>query len=552
MKNQLFYGDNLEVLRKHIRDESVDLCYIDPPFNSKRNYNKIYNNVGKEDQAQAQAFMDTWTWDDHANQGLAEIQDNYLGHFTGQSIDLISGLSKVLGKGSLLAYLVGMTLRIVEIHRVLKPTGSFYLHCDSSASHYLKIILDAIFCSQGGDFLSEIVWKRTSARSDSHKWNNIHDTILFYSKSNKFTWNRQYTDYDKSYTDKFYRHIEEGTGRRFRISDLTAAGTRNGQSGKPWKGIDPASKGNHWKYTIERLDELDKEGRIHYPKKKGGVPGYKRYLDEMEGVAIQSIINDISPLSAQSAEKLGYPTQKPESLLERIIKASSNEGDIILDAYCGCGTTIAVAEKLNRSWIGVDITYQSISLILKRLEDSFGKNSIENIQLNGIPKDIESAVALANKADDRTRKEFEKWAVLTYSNNRAVINAKKGADKGIDAVAYFQGEKDNTEKIIFQVKSGKVKSGDIRDLQGTMTLQQAAIGIFITMQPATKDMIQTAKMAGIYQSPFMSQLVYKIQIVTVQEILEEKKRIDIRLMFEVLKSAEKQRETQGTQISLEL
>jgi DNA modification methylase len=552
MKNQLFYGDNLEVLRKHIRDESVDLCYIDPPFNSKRNYNQIYNNVGKEDQAQAQAFMDTWTWDDHANQGLAEIQDNYLGHFTGQSIDLISGLSKVLGKGSLLAYLVGMTLRIVEIHRVLKPTGSFYLHCDSSASHYLKIILDAIFCSQGGDFLSEIVWKRTSARSDSHKWNNIHDTILFYSKSNKFTWNRQYTDYDKSYTDKFYRHIEEGTGRRFRISDLTAAGTRNGQSGKPWKGIDPASKGNHWKYTIERLDELDKEGRIHYPKKKGGVPGYKRYLDEMEGVAIQSIINDISPLSAQSAEKLGYPTQKPESLLERIIKASSNEGDIILDAYCGCGTTIAVAEKLNRSWIGVDITYQSISLILKRLEDSFGKNSIENIQLNGIPKDRESAVALANKADDRTRKEFEKWAVLTYSNNRAVINAKKGADKGIDAVAYFQGEKDNTEKIIFQVKSGKVKSGDIRDLQGTMTLQQAAIGIFITLQPATKDMIQTAKMAGIYQSPFMSQLVDKIQIVTVQEILEEKKRIDIRLMFEVLKSAEKQRETQGTQISLEL
>ena len=552
MKNQLFYGDNLEVLRKHIRDESVDLCYIDPPFNSKRNYNQIYNNVGKEDQAQAQAFMDTWTWDDHANQGLAEIQDNYLGHFTGQSIDLISGLSKVLGKGSLLAYLVGMTLRIVEIHRVLKPTGSFYLHCDSSASHYLKIILDAIFCSQGGDFLSEIVWKRTSARSDSHKWNNIHDTILFYSKSNKFTWNRQYTDYDKSYTDKFYRHIEEGTGRRFRISDLTAAGTRNGQSGKPWKGIDPASKGNHWKYTIERLDELDKEGRIHYPKKKGGVPGYKRYLDEMEGVAIQSIINDISPLSAQSAEKLGYPTQKPESLLERIIKASSNEGDIILDAYCGCGTTIAVAEKLNRSWIGVDITYQSISLILKRLEDSFGKNSIENIQLNGIPKDRESAVALANKADDRTRKEFEKWAVLTYSNNRAVINAKKGADKGIDAVAYFQGEKDNTEKIIFQVKSGKVKSGDIRDLQGTMTLQQAAIGIFITLQPPTKDMIQTAKMAGIYQSRFMNQLVDKIQIVTIQEILEEKKRIDIRLMFEVLKSAEKQRETQGTQISLEL
>jgi site-specific DNA-methyltransferase (adenine-specific) len=272
----------------------------------------------------------------------------------------------------------------------------------------------------------------------------------------------------------------------------------------------------------------------------------------MKGKRVDDLWVDIERIGNTSKERLGYPTQKPEALLERIIKASSNEGDIILDAYCGCGTTIAVAEKLNRSWIGVDITYQSISLILKRLEDSFGKNSIENIQLNGIPKDIESAVALANKTDDRTRKEFEKWAVLTYSNNRAVINAKKGADKGIDAVAYFQGEKDATEKIIFQVKSGKVKSGDIRDLQGTMTLQQAAIGIFITLKEPTRDMIQTAKMAGIYQSRFMSQLVDKIQIVTVQEILEEKKRIDIRLMFEVLKSAEKQRETQGTQISLEL
>lgn len=279
----------------------------------------------------------------------------------------------------------------------------------------------------------------------------------------------------------------------------------------------------------------------------------KRYLDESKGVSLQDLWTDIDMLRGiHKKERLGYPTQKPEALLERIIKASSNEGDIILDAYCGCGTTIAVAEKLNRSWIGVDITYQSISLILRRL-DSFGKKSIENIQLNGIPKDMESAVALANKPDDRTRKEFEKWAVLTYSNNRAVINEKKGADKGIDAVAYFQGENDDTEKIIFQVKSGKVKSGDIRDLQGTITLQQAVIGIFITLQPPTKDMIQTAKMAGIYQSRFYTkQIIDKIQIVTIQEILEEKKRIDIRLMFEVLKSAEKQRETQGTQISLEL
>jgi DNA modification methylase len=527
--------------------------YIDPPFNSKRNYNQIYNNVGKEDQAQAQAFMDTWTWDDHANQGLAEIQDNYLGHFTGQSIDLISGLSKVLGKGSLLAYLVGMTLRIVEIHRVLKPTGSFYLHCDPSASHYLKIILDAIFCAQGGDFLSEISWKRTTAHNDAKQgrkqYGNIRDVILFYSKSSDWIWNWQYSHYSQDYIEKTYRLVEEKTGRRYCLDNLTAA-KAGGDVSYEFYGTYPY-KGRYWAYSKDNMEKFKQEGRLYFPK-NGGAPRYIRYLDEMPGVPLQNSWEDISPLTSGAKERLGYPTQKPESLLERIIKASSNEGDIILDAYCGCGTTIAVAEKLNRSWIGVDITYQSISLILKRLEDSFGKNSIENIQLNGIPKDMESAVALANKADDRTRKEFEKWAVLTYSNNRAVINAKKGADKGIDAVAYFQGEKDNTEKIIFQVKSGKVKSGDIRDLQGTMTLQQAAIGIFITLQPATKDMIQTAKMAGIYQSPFMSQLVDKIQIVTVQEILEEKKRIDIRLMFEVLKSAEKQRETQGTQISLEL
>ncbi len=546
-KNQLFYGDNLEVLRRHIKDESVDLCYIDPPFNSKRNYNQIYNNIGKEDQAQAQAFIDTWTWDDIANQGLAEIQENYLGHFTPQSIDLISGLTKVLGKGSLLAYLVSMTLRIAEIYRVLKPTGSFYLHCDPSASHYLKIILDSIFCAQGGDFLNEIIWKRTSARSDSHKWNHIHDVILLYSKSSKYIWNTQYSDYNQDYTDKFYRHIEEGTGRRFRVSDLTAAGTRNGSSGKPWKGIDPASKGNHWKYTIEKLEELDKEGRIYYPKKQGGVPGYKRYLDEMKGVAVQSIIDDISPLSAQSAEKLGYPTQKPESLLERIIKSSSNEGDVILDAYCGCGTTVAVSQRLNRQWIGIDITYQSISLILKRLEDSFGKGVLDNITLNGIPKDMKSAEALANKSDDRTRKEFEKWAVLTYSNNRATINQKKGADKGIDGIAYFRSEKDDPEKIILQVKSGKVSSRDIRDLQGTMTRESAAIGVFITLQKPTKDMIKEAKEAGIYKSQFMSAPVDKIRIVTVQEIIEDQKRLDILLSLEVLKSAEKQMEIkQGT------
>lgn len=494
MVNQLFYGDNLDVLRRHIKDESVDLCYIDPPFNSKRNYNQIYNNIGKEDQAQAQAFIDTWTWDDYANQGLAEILENYQGKFTSQSIDLIASLTKVLSKGSLLAYLVHITLRVVEIHRVLKPTGSFYLHCDPTASHYLKLILDTIFCSQGGDFRNEIIWCYRGGGSPKKDFGRRHDVILRYSKTNEYEFNSDAIRIP---------YQAEGIGRK-----------------------DDAMWGKH-KGT----------NKVYKPHPLGKIP---------EDWWLMNILN------ANDPERLGYPTQKPEELLERIIKVSSNEGDIVLDAYCGCGTTVAVSQRLNRKWIGIDITYQSISLILKRLEDSFGKGVLEQLKLNGIPKDMEAAVALANKKDDRTRKEFEKWAVLTYTNNRATINAKKGADRGIDGIAYFQGDKDEPEKIIVQVKSGKVQSGDIRDLQGTITLEQAALGIFISLKEPTKDMIKTAKSAGIYQSRYMNQSSDKIQIVTIKEMLEQKKMLDVRLSFEVVKSAEKQMEVKSKQLELDI
>ena len=539
MSNQLFYGDNLEVLRRHIKDESVDLCYIDPPFNSKRNYNQIYNNIGKEDQAQAQAFIDTWTWDDYANQGLEEIQTNYQGHFTAQSIDLISGLVKVLGKGSLLAYLISMTLRIAEIHRVLKPTGSFYLHCDPTASHYLKLVLDAIFCSQGGDYLNELIWKRTSGHSDSSRYGRVHDVIFYYSKSSKVKWNEEYQAYDQKYVDEYYKYTDPD-GRRFMSGDIGAAGLSGGGYEYEWKGIRRI-----WRVPTGTMQRLDNEGRIYYTK--NGFPRLKRYLDEMQGLPVQDTWTDVEALRSWHKERLGYPTQKPEGLLERIIKASSNEGDVVLDAYCGCGTTVAVSQRLDRQWIGIDITYQSISLILRRLESAFGQGVLENIVLNGIPKDMQSAKALANKKDDRTRKEFEKWAVLTYSNNRAIINQKKGADKGIDGIAYFRSERDEPEKIILQVKSGKVSSRDIRDLQGTMTRENAVLGVFITLQKPTKDMVKEAKEAGIYRSQYMSNPVDKIRLVTIQEIVEDQKRLDILLALEVLKSAEKQMEVkQGT------
>ncbi len=499
-KNQLFYGDNLEVFRKHIKDESVDLCYIDPPFNSKRNYNQIYNNVGKEDRAQAQAFIDTWTWDDFANQGLAEILENYPGKFTSQSIDLIAGLTKVLGKGSLLAYLISMTLRVVEIYRVLKPTGSFYLHCDPTASHYLKLVLDAVFCPQGGDFRNEIVWCYSTGGRAKEFYPKKHDTVFWYAKTKNYI---------------------------FQYDEIALARDTS---------------------TMHEPIKYDEKGRPYQRNFKNGKE-YKYYLDK--GVLPNDWWTDIQALNPSAKERLGYPTQKPEALLERIIKASSKEGDTILDAYCGCGTTVAVAQKLDRHWIGIDITYQSISLILKLLEDAFGKGVLEQIKLNGIPKDLESAVALANKKDDRTRKEFEKWAILTYSNNRAIINQKKGADRGIDGVAFFQGEKGEPEKIILQVKSGNIKSGDIRDLQGTMTLEEAELGIFITLKEPTKAMLTTAKKAGIYQSKFYrGESFDKIQIVTIREILEEQKRLDVRLGFEVLKSAEKQKEVGAKQLNL--
>ena len=555
MPNQLFYGDNLEVLRKHIRDETVDLCYIDPPFNSKRNYNQIYNNVGKEDQAQAQAFIDTWTWDDYANQGLKEIQENYQGRFTAQSIDLISGLTKVLGKGSLLAYLISMTLRIVEIHRVLKPTDSFYLHCDPTASHYLKIVLDAIFCAQGGDYKNEITWKRQSAHSDAKKkFCDITDIIFYFVKSLKAEFFPQYGKHDANYVEKFYRHDDNDGRGMYQLADMTSPNPRPNIMYE-WLGFPYPPMG--WRYQLVTMQKLHDEGRIYYPQHSDGRfditkrPRLKRYLNEQEGSIITNIWTDIQSLTPHAAERLGYPTQKPFSLLERIIKASSNEGDVVLDAYCGCGTSVAVSQRLNRRWIGIDITYQSISLILKRLEDAFGKGVLENIVLNGIPKDMESAQALALKQDDRTRKEFEKWAVLTYSNNRAIINQKKGSDKGVDGIAYFTGDKDEPEKIILQVKSGKVNSSDIRDLQGTMTRESAALGVFITLNKPTKDMNKEAKEAGIYQSRFMSQPTDKIRIVTIQEIIEEQKRLDIRLSLEVLKSAEKQMEVRQGQLDLD-
>lgn len=477
-KNKLYYGDNLDVLRKHVKDETIDLVYIDPPFNSKRNYNQIYNNIGGEDRAQAQAFTDTWTWDTLAIEGYQQIIRNEGNRFTERTIELINGLHSVLKKGSLLAYLVHIMLRLVELHRVLKPTGSLYLHCDPTAGHYLKIMLDSVFLPEGGDFRNEIVWLYTGPGSPGmRQFMRKHDTIFWYSKGSSWTFNAD---------DVRIAHHSK-----------TKANYKEGLIGSGFVGAD------------------------HLIHEKGKVP------EDWWQIAI----------APRGKEYLGYPTQKPEALLDRIIRASSNEGDIVLDAYCGCGTSVALAERLNRRWVGIDITYQSIALVLRRLEKASGKNVLDSITLNGIPKDMESAVALAHKKDDRLRKEFEKWAVLTYTNNRAIINDKKGADQGIDGMAYFLTGKDENAKIIFQVKSGGVGRGDVAKLRGDMEREQAAMAVLITLEKPTRPMNDEAKAAGTFRHETMGKNYNKIQIVTIQEMVEDEKRLDIPMSIEVLRAA---------------
>ncbi len=473
-QNKLFYGDNLDVLRKHLRDETVDLCYIDPPFNSKRNYNQIYNNIGVEDRAQAEAFTDTWLWDDRAIAGYAEVLDNPLGRFCSQLVDLIKGLRNVLGTGSLLAYLISISLRIVEIRRVLKPTGSFYLHCDPTSSHYIKLVLDAIFCSQGGRFLNEIDWCYKSGGASKKHFSRKHDVIFLYAKSKQHTFNQLK---EKSYNRGF----------------------------RPYR----------FKGVAEYKDEIGWYTLV----------GMKDYWQ-------------IDMVGRTSSERLGYPTQKPKALLERIVEASSNEGDIVLDAYCGCGTTVDVAQQLKRNWIGIDITYQAITVIMRRLEETHGKSLASQIVLDGLPRDMASAEALAKKKDDRLRKEFEKWAVLTYTNGRAIVNTKKGSDGGVDGIAFFRTGATNA-KVLFQVKSGGVQRSDIATLRGDMAAVDAPLGVLITLEEPTKPMKEAAKSAGAFRHPEMGRSYDHISIVTVRQIIEEGIRLELPMSMEVLKEAQK-------------
>jgi adenine specific DNA methylase Mod len=533
--NTLYYGDNLGILRdeKRIPSESIDLCYIDPPFNSQRTYNQVYSTPKKADAAQAQAFADTWTWDQAASLGFNEILTNEGARFSVETSELFRGLNHIIKGSSLLAYLVSMTLRIVEIRRVLKRTGSFYLHCDPTASHYLKIILDSIFGPE--NFRSDITWKRTNVHSDSKDWSAVADTLLYYVRDSggDFTWNPIHLKHSDKHIESKYTH-RDADGRLYMLDNMRSPNPRPNLT-YDWKGYKPHPNG--WAYSRETMQRLDAKGKIWYPGDLSKKPRLKRYLDETRGILTTNIWTDIAPINSQAQERLGYPTQKPEALLERIIQASSNKGNTVLDAYCGCGTTVAVAQRLDRKWIGIDITYQSISLILKRMEESFGERIAKEIQLDGIPFDVESAKMLATREDDRARKEFEKWAVLTYTNNRAMIRFKKGADKGIDGVVYFSTGQEHSERAILQAKSGGVKRSDIATLRGDMEREDARLGFFLTLEEPTKPMREEAAQSGIYRHSALGKTMNRIQIVTVREMLEDGKRMELPMTSPVVKAA---------------
>ena len=529
--NTLYYGDNLDILRRYVQDESVDLVYLDPPFNSNQTYNILFREKdGSQSASQIKAFEDTWQWDEVAARSCEETVEA-----GGQVADAMIAFRQILGTNDMLAYLSMMAPRLVELRRVLKSTGSLYLHCDPTASHCLKLLLDSIFGPTC--FRTEIIWKRTSAHSDTRQGRRqhgrIHDVLLFYTKTDAWNWNPVYTEYDPSYVKGFYRFVEPETGRLYRMDNLTAARPggdtsyewrvkrprdkewladlsdewKNPLPGWEYKGV-PPYRGRYWAYSREKMQGFARAERLVYAKT--GMPNYKRYLDEMPGVPLQDVWTDIRP--AQGAERLSYPTQKPIALLERIIRSSSNEGATILDPFCGCGTATAAAQKLGRRWIGIDITQLAISLVRYRLRDSFGKNC--RFEIIGEPTSLQDATALA--AQDPY--QFQWWA-LGLAEARPV-EQKRGADQGIDGRLYFhdEGRGGKTKKIIFSVKAGHVTVSQVRDLVGVINREKAQIGVFLSLNPPTAPMRREAASAGFYKSPWGKNYPC-IQLLTIEELL---------------------------------
>ena len=502
MTNKLYFGDNLDILRQHVADESVDLIYLDPPFNSNATYNVLFREKsGEQSAAQITAFDDTWQWGLESESAYHDVVMDGPKALA----DLLQAMRSFLGQNDMMAYLTMMAQRLDELHRVLKQTGSIYLHCDPTASHYLKLVMDAIFGPTS--FKNEVIWKRTSGHSDARKYGRAHDVILYYTQSNKAIWNQPYQPFDDGYVEQYYSY-KDPDGRRWMSGDLGAAGLQGGGYEYEWKGVTRV-----WRVPQTTMERLDSEGRVFYTK--NGIARRKRYLDESNGLKAQDIWADIQALRSWHTERLGYPTQKPEALLERIISASSNEGDVVLDPFCGCGTAIAAAERLNRNWIGIDVTHIAITLIRHRLRDSFGEE-LRPYSVLGDPKDLPSAAALAQN----DRYQFEWWA-LGLVDARPAQDKRKGADSGVDGyISFFDDGSGKAKRVVVQVKSGHVQRNQIATLKGDMEREKAEIGLFVTLEPPTAPMRSEAAAAGFYEpSHFLNHKFPRVQILTIEELL---------------------------------
>jgi site-specific DNA-methyltransferase (adenine-specific) len=515
--NHLYFGDNIDWLEK-LEPESVDLVYLDPPFNSKAQYNVIYETPDeKRGTAQAKVFRDSWTWEDEATDCFNRVLAR-----GGKVASIVNAMANSFERNDTMAYVVMMAARLSLIRDVMKSTGSLYLHCDPTASHYLKLVLDGLFGDQ--NFRNEIIWKRTGSHGGSKRWGPVHDTILFYTKSTNYTWNRVFQEYDKSYLDNFYRFNDDRG--RYRLVTLSGAGIRSGDSGKPWRNVDPTTAGRHWAVparalaaaypgkdlagltTQEKLDLLDMAGLIYWPP-RGSVPQQKRYSDENPGVQVQDIITDIGPISSQSKERLGFPTQKPVSLLRRIIEASTNEGETVLDPFCGCGTTVYAAADMKRNWIGIDVSYYGTRLVQRRIVENFGEDY--PLEVSGIPADFVSAEALA----ERDQYGFQQWAVGEL-NCQLWNDGKKGADGGIDGEMWFYAGPTAPGRLLVQVKGGrKIGVGAVREFKTVLKDNDAQMGVFFCRSDTTQEMRTAAAELGKFK---IGSVTYnRLQLITLSD-----------------------------------
>ncbi|MGD0247946.1 MAG: DNA methyltransferase [Candidatus Limnocylindrales bacterium] len=500
--NLLYYGDNLDVLRRHVRDESVDLVYLDPPFNSNANYNVLFAEHGTRAAAQIQAFEDTWEWNEES---AATYQDTV--ERGGEVANALMAFRALIGTSDMLAYLSMMAPRLVELHRVLKPTGSLWLHCDPTASHYLKLLLDAVFGPS--NFLNEVIWKRTTPKGLARvRLPRNHDVLLAYARDvSRARWTAAYRPHDPGRSaEKYSQH--DADGRAYQLTSLLNPNMDRPNLRYEFKGVLRT-----WRWTRERMEEADRQGLIIVPR-PGAVPRYKRYLDEQEGIPLDDVWTDIPAINAVARERLGYPTQKPIALLERILGLSSVADDIVLDPFCGCGTTVDAAQALGRRWIGIDVTHLAIGLIKHRLADRWGPEVLRSYRVVGEPTTADDAAVLAREDPF----QFQAWA-LGLVGARVAGSDKKGGDKGIDGRLYFHDSAGGqTRQVVFSVKAGEhLAPAFVNELRGVIEREHADIGVLITFKEPTAGMRSEAAGAGFYTSPWGNHP--RIQLRTVGQLL---------------------------------